>query len=141
MRRSATRTGGVAGVAQLDHGEGHGDGHGHGRRHGPGDEQAAAAARPSYLAGQARQQRRGHRLLAGRAREDVLVDAGEQPGQPGQLADGAGAVVAAGEVLLERQALVGGQGAEHVGAGVVGELAAHAVTPISSSASRRARRA
>jgi len=98
-------------------------------------------AGPSYLAGQARQQRRGDRRLVGRAREDLLVDAGEQPGHSGQVADGAGAGVAVGEVLLERQALVGGQGSDHVGTGVVGELAAHAVTPISSSASRRARRA
>ena len=78
---------------------------------------------------------------AGRVLEDARLDAAEQTGEAGELLDGTGAVVAAGQVPLELQALAGGEGAEHVGGVVVGEQAAHALTPISSSASFSARSA
>ncbi len=78
----------------------------------------------------------------GRVLEDARVDAGQQPGQPGELAGPPRAQSAQRvEVLLERQPLGRRQGPEDVGAVLVREVAAHAVTPISSSASRSARSA
>ena len=65
-----------------------------------------------------------------------------RPGQSGQLGDGAAAGLAPGQVPLELQAVRRRQRAEDVGrVGVREGAVAHAVTPISSRASRRARRA
>jgi DNA-directed RNA polymerase specialized sigma24 family protein len=65
----------------------------------------------------------------------------EDPGHARELADGLAARGARGQVLLERAPVARAQRAEHVGGVEVGELAAHATTPISSSARRSARSA
>ena len=90
--------------------------------------------RPSYVGDEAGEQGVGHRLGTGRGLEDARVDPGQQPGETGQPAHRGRAVGAAGEVLLERPPVGRGQGTEDVGAVLVREVAAHAVTPISSSA-------
>jgi hypothetical protein len=71
----------------------------------------------------------------------LLLDAAEQAGQAGELGDGARAVGAPGQVLLELPPVGGGQGAEDVGAVVVREAARHDPTPSSWSASLSARSA
>jgi hypothetical protein len=82
-----------------------------------------------------------HGLVRERVLEDARIDPTEQTGQTGELLDSPGAVVTGGQVPLELQALAGAEGTEHVGGVVMGEGAAHALTPISSSASFSARRA
>ncbi len=71
----------------------------------------------------------------------LRVDPTEQAGQPGELADRARAVRTPGQVPLELLTVGRVEGAEDVGAVVVREPAAHAPTPISSSASFSARSA
>ena len=111
----------------------------------------AAAAAPSpqrrttppvlHLAHQGGQQGGGQRRVGHGVLEHGGVDPAEQPGQPGELADGARALGAARQVTLERQAVGRRQRAEHVGRVVVGEGTAHPATPSSSSASLSARSA
>jgi acetyl-CoA/propionyl-CoA carboxylase biotin carboxyl carrier protein len=81
------------------------------------------------------------RWVGRRVLEHAGVGEVEQAGHPGQRADRARALLAGREVALVREPLGGAEGAEDVGRVVVGVLAGHAVTPISSSASLRARRA
>ena len=73
--------------------------------------------------------------------EDVGIDSREQARQSGELTHRPRALCAPGQVFLERLAFGRGQGTEDVRAVVMGEVAGHAPTPISSSASRSARNA
>ena len=113
---------------------------------------AAAAARPAIAAARRRRDRPTSRVRAGsRVGGSGGYDEGcsrtpastrsSRPGQAGEGLDRARALVAAGQVPLERETLGGAEGAEHVGGVVVGVRAAHALTPISSSASFSARSA
>jgi hypothetical protein len=132
-------------VAHGVHGDGaQADGERRGGRGHERGERGASALLASHPPGQCRQD--GDRELRhGRVLEHLGTDPAEQAGQAGELPHPSGARVAAGEVALEGQPLGRGEGTEHVGAVGVLEGAAHggvhAVTPISSSARRSARRA
>ena len=117
---------------ERDRGEGGGQ---------PGRDEGAPPPAAAYGAGQGGQQRVRQRFVGGRVLEQARVDAVQEPGEPGDLPHGAGAALAAGQVPLERQAVARAQGAQHVRRAVVCERAGHALTPISSSASRSARSA
>ena len=142
-RRSAPGSSGVDGVTAVPPANDHRHDHEHrGHRGGqPGDDAGAPTAGAAYLAEQSGQQRVGQRLVRRRALQDARVDPTEQAGEAGELTDRAGAVVAAAQVPLELHPLGRGEGAEDVGRVVVGERAAHALTPISSRASFSARNA
>ena len=99
---------------------------------------ASAAADPS---GQERQQRVRHRLLRHQLLEEARLHPAQEAGQSREAADGLGALGTSRQVPFEREPLARGERAEDVGGVVVGEPAAHALTPISSSASFSARSA
>ena len=115
---------------------------------------AAAATRPAgdpgapALGAADAAYQRGQQGVGDRRRQLVGVEdldrhPGQQAGQPGQLPHRLRALGAAGQVSLEGDPVLGGEGAEDVGAVlVVVPAVGHAApTPISSRASRRARRA
>ena len=113
---------------------------------------ATVAARPAIASVRRRRRRTTSRVnaadsVAGNGGSGSgLIENGrihpvEQTGQAGQGANRPRALVAVREVPLEGQSVARTEGAEHVGPVLVGELAAHALTPISSRASLRARRA
>ena len=106
-----------------------------------GDCEVPPSSAAGHLAGQRGEQRGRQWLVRRRVFEHLRVDPSEQTGQTRELLHGPGALVAGGQVPLELQALARAEGAEDVRRIVVGELAAHALTPISSSASFSARSA
>ena len=118
-----------------------------GDRRGRGDQAAgdpgAAALGPARAAYQRGQQGVRHRLAAAASGSTISTGTrASRPGSPASSRTERGSSRAAGQVPLEGDPLLGGERAEDVGAVLVLVLAVgHAPTPISSRASRRARRA
>ena len=104
--------------------------HGHGGRGPEGHQHRLAALLAAYGGHQGRQHRRGQWFERERGLDLLARHPAEQPGQAGQLGDGATAPLAPGQVALELQPVGRREGAEDVGGVGVGERAlAHARHP------------
>ena len=101
---------------------------------------AAAATRPLVSQVRRRWVRRTRRTSAGSSVsgtgcggsvgiDDLDREPGQQSGQPGELADRARAVGAAGEVPLEGDPVLGGEGAQDIGAVPLLELGTSCADP------------